>query len=454
MKRLLLLLTVLTVSLMSHADKDAQQSLQLTDMERAFAKQNSEFAFNLFRQARQSQASMSGSQTSLVLSPLSITYALGMLVNGATDETQQQISSVLGGNDATPAVINSFCRKMLNASASFDENTEVFIANNIFVNEASGFHLLPDFVQQAADSYDTTPETRNFFDGQTRNVINQWASNHTNGMIEELLSEEEFDPTAISYLLNALYFKSEWQQPFDKELTQTASFDGQKSVCELMWQHSFFEYAEDNLCQSIRLPYGNGAFQMTVFLPQQGKTLDDLLATMSGNTWNTMDYESSFVSLALPRFETNTDQKLNDILTLLGMPRAFDCDNAQFGNFAVNEALPDMIIYIGLIKQMAKIRVNESGTEAAAVTVDAMSGGSSIHKQVSFIANRPFLYVISERSTGTIFFMGQYTGSTTTAIDAPAPDHRPHTVYNLSGQRLDGIPKKGIFIRDGKKIGR
>ncbi len=396
---------LLAATLLATATAFAQE-ISLTEQERELVQNNNDFALRLFSKARTNE--------SLVLSPLSITYALGMLNNGATGETQQQINEVLGsvvGNASERcSIINSFCRKMLNASATLDEKTKVLISNNIYVNEASGYHLLPDFVQRATDYYDATPETRNFSDGETRNVINQWASDHTEGMIKEPLKEGEFDPTVISYLLNALYFKSEWMKPFEEMYTMKTYFDGRKATADMMAQYERFQYAENEVCQSIELPYGNGAFLMTVYLPYYGKTLDEMLAKMNSEEWNALAYEPYQVSLMLPRFETDTDQRLEDIMAALGMPRAFDPQNAQFDKFAVNEAQPDVPIYIAFMKQMAKIRVNESGTEAAAVTIIETTGSAPNQKFAEFHADHPFLYTISERSTGAIFFIGQYMG--------------------------------------------
>ena len=419
MKRLFFILTILSATLTAAVGN----GIALTDTERAFVTQNSDFAFRLFRQVRNNQEPMAnGQQPSLVLSPLSITYALGMLNNGATGETQEQINKVLGsvGADASQrcSIINSFCRKMIDASSTLDEKTKVLIADNIYVNEARGYHLLPDFVQAAADYYDATPETRDFFDGETRNAINQWASDHTEGMIKEPLKESEFDPMVISYLLNALYFKSEWALPFDKKFTQEMPFDGQEGMVDMMRQQEMFEYATSEVCQSVRLPYGNGAFQMTVLLPHAGKSIDDVIGFLGykeGNdeqdSWDPMTYKPYQVNLQLPRFETDTDQRLEEIMKALGMPRAFNPNDAQFDEFAAKEGADDPI-YISFMKQVAKIRVNESGTEAAAVTVIGMKDNAVPEQQYAeFIADRPFLYIISERSTGTIFFIGQFMGT-------------------------------------------
>ena len=453
MKKIALLLCSVLLATDLMARPAAPKPVTLTDEERQLVENNCDFAFRLFSKYRDGEAR---ADKNLVLSPLSITYALGMLNNGATGETQQQISTVLGGAAGAPAVVNGFCRKMLDASGTLDESTKVLVANNIYVNADRSYRLLPAFVQAAADYYDATPETRSFADGMTRDAINQWAADHTGGMIREPLKADEFDPMVISYLLNALYFKAEWTLPFDKTLTRKQFFDDGRMTADMMEQTDHFEYAENDVCQSIRLPYGNGAFQMTVFLPRQGLTVADLLATMSGKNWDSMSYADYVVSLSLPRFETATDQRLEAIMASLGMPRAFDPYNAQFDGFAVNDAAPDMPIYIAFMKQSAKISVSENGTEAAAVTVVGMKDGASPDtKYASFIADRPFLYVISERSTGTIFFMGQFTGEESREGRPLKPMLVQGKTWHYTHYLPEAIPQpdgKGISAGHGESI--
>ena len=196
MRRFTLLVTTLIATLVALAQENEPKSISLTQEERQLVESNNDFAFRLFRQARTDE--------SLLLSPLSITYALGMLNNGAQGQTQAEINKVLGFGEAGADAINRFCRKLLTESSTLDKETKVAIANNIYVNEARGFRLKTPFVEKAAQYYDGTPETRNFYDGKTRDVINQWGSDHTEGMIKEVLKEDEFDPDVVSYLLNAL----------------------------------------------------------------------------------------------------------------------------------------------------------------------------------------------------------------------------------------------------------
>jgi len=404
-------LTMMAMTTMTgcSSDEDGQEPepapvVEMTRSEQEMVNHNNEFAFSLFREAQDPAKSQ-------ILSPISITYALGMLNNGAAGETQAQINKVLGFSNLSADDINAFCRKMLKTAPTLDSRTKVLIANNIYMNK--GYELKADFKQKAKTFYDAEPETRNFADGKTRDVINKWGSDHTEKMIPEVLKEGEFDPGAVSYLLNAIYFKGDWAEKFNKDNTKNETFtkeNNTKKSVPMMCQYHEFSYTQTNECQALCLPYGNGSFSMTILLPMDGKTITDVAQTLTAEKWKNImqNMRGCPVDLKLPRFESDTDIDLRPIMAKLGMPDAFDGNKADFSNFC------NVCTYIGLMKQVAKIKVNEEGTEAAAVTVVgklAASPGGSESFYITFHANHPFLYVISERQTGAIFFIGQYTGN-------------------------------------------
>ena len=376
-------------------------TIDLTRGEQQLVNSNNDFAFNLMRQVT------TGEQytQSKILSPISITYALGMLNNGAAGETRQQINQVLGFQTASEA--NNFCRKMLTAAPGLDPQTKVLISNTIFLNKP--YMLKPAFVQTANDYYDAQPETRDFHDGQTADIINQWASDHTERMIEKVIGADELNPDAVSYLLNAIYFKGTWENKFKEEDTRQESFNGGQPVAMMHQQHTF-RYADKGDYQALELPYGNGAYAMTILLPNEGKTIGDVLTQLTAESWENLWMtgilrERATVDVKLPRFETKTEQNLAKTMALLGMPNAFDEALADFPDFCEKPT------FIGMMKQAARIKVNEEGTEAAAVTIIGdFNTALPSPELVYFHATRPFLYVISERSTGAIFFMGQYYG--------------------------------------------
>ena len=415
--------------------------ISLSEEERNLVASNNAFAFNLLRAMREQK------DANIVVSPLSITFALGMLNNAASGQTQQEINETLGFDDAD--AVNNFCRRMLTESNKLDKETKSLIANTIFINEGQGYFLQQPFVEKVQSYYDATPEARNFRDGQTMDVINKWASDHTMGMIQQVLNDDSFNPEAVSYLLNATYFKGAWTNKFRKEFTSEEDFGKSGKKVPMMLQEDEFDYAEDENCQYIMLPYGNGAYSMTIYLPREDKALGDILSTLGGQNWQEWKKKKSKerVNLKLPRFETSIDASLNEIMQSLGIKQAF-LETAEFPYFCNSP------VYIGQMKQSAKIKVDEEGTEAAAVTVIDIEA-SGIPKTYYFHANRPFLYTISEQSTGVIFFLGQYLGEggeTPDGISSPSMvNGECSTLHDLQGRRLTTEPQKGVFIRDRKK---
>ena len=425
----------------SASDFDAPKEIELAEGEQELINSNNDFAFNLFRKAR--------GDKSKILSPLSITFALGMLNNGADGETLKEINQTLGFGEAGADAINAFCQKMLKESNTLDEKTKALIANTIFVNEGCGYRLQEGFIDKANTFYDAQPQNRDFNDGETMDVINQWASDHTEGMIPTVLDTLTYRPDNVSYLLNALYFKGIWSSPFRKENTQDEPFGGGDDV-PMMHQEKSVRYAENDFYQAVRLPYGNGAYRMDIFLPREDKTVGEVLESLNGSNWQPK-YEYRSVDLKLPRFETDTNQGLIEIMSDLGMPSAFSVFYAEFPYFC------NVPIFISQMFQVAKIKLDEEGTEAAAVTVigEATSGMPPVPKP--FHANRPFLYIISEQSTGAIFFIGQYTGGVTADIrtgivgtKAEPKSAANNQIYNLAGQKVNAS-YKGIVIQNGKK---
>ena len=387
-------------------------TLTLTRSEQEMVNQSNQFAFRLFERITDPGCfgTYDGAK-GIIISPLSITYALGMLNNGAAGETQQQINEVLGFGSQGADSINAFCYKMLKRGPAIDSLTRVLISNTIFLNK--DYTLKTDFVNKARLFYEAEPETRDFHDGNTLNVINKWAADHTEQMIQKVLDESEFNPEAVSYLLNAIYFKGAWTCKFDKAETVQEPFKHignteDMTYCQMMHQRRTFNYGETDDYQILQLPYGNQSFNMTILLPK-GQT-NSMPKIPTAEQWTELNRRlfAHLVDVKLPCFESETKLRLNDIMCDLGMPNAFSDRKADFRYFA------DRPTFIGLMKQAAKIKVNEEGTEAAAVTVIGMettSLGEPLHDEyIAFHANHPFLYVISEKTTGAVYFIGVYTG--------------------------------------------
>ena len=289
---------------------------------------------------------------------------------------------------------------MLTEASTLDKETTAEIANTIYVNSGIGYELQPGFVEKANTYYDATPTALDFNDDATIGIINQWGNEHTHGMIPSIVNQNTFNRQATSYLLNALYFKGAWVNKFDKANTNEEPFNGGANV-PMMHQKEEFDYTENDLYQAIRLYYGNKAYLMTIFLPREGKTIADVLAAINGKNWRFRSNDNYIVDLKMPRIKSETDLNLVPIMKALGMPTAFT-EAAEFPYFG------NLAFFIDDMFQRAVIDLDEEGTKAAAITY--VSGATSVPREVSFHANRPFFYIISEQSTGSIFFIGQYTG--------------------------------------------
>lgn len=388
--------------------------VRLTAEQTVFANDNNAFTLNFFQ-------SLNGKMKnrSIVCSPLSITYVLSMVNDGATGTTEQELEQTLGFHKGGIQAVNDYCKNLIDNLPHVDEKVQLNIANAIFVNDK--YQLKKQFQQDMANYYDAKAEALDFSSPSTLDRINGWCDEKTRGMIPTIL--ERVDPRTVSYLLNAIYFKAEWASMFEKNETREEVFttpDGETRV-PLMHQNVYMNYLRNDQYAAVSIPYGNGQWMMTVMLPEDGKTTDDVISSLAASGWSTDFLKNPLrearryaVDLKLPRFETafDTDDAggLIELLMGMGIRRAFDGNSAEIPNMCENGDL-----YISMMKQKAKIKVNEEGSEAAAVTIAELNFLSAVTDtqeppKATFHANRPFVYLIHEQSSGVILFVGKFMG--------------------------------------------
>ena len=390
------------------------QPVRLTDEQRTFANDNNRFTLNFLVSA--DKASRPGS--SYVYSPLSVTYVLAMVNAAATGQTERELEQTLGFHEGGIQAVNDYCKKLIDGLPKVDAKVTLDIANALFVNKNKAT-LQPAYQQDMLTYYDAQAEALDFRSDDAKDRINGWCNEKTKGMIPTILSQ--VDPDVLTYLLNAIYFKADWASKFDPKNTRTEAFGS--GTVPMMHQNVLIGYMRNSTYSAIEMPYGQGAWNMTVMLPEEGKTTDDVInsvvnsAVLNSQGW-CLDPETTFqaheVDLKLPRFETSSDtDELNgdgliSLLQQMGIRLAFDPDMAEITNMCVHKP-----VYISMMRQKARIKVNEEGSEAAAVTVAGMnfaSAGPADYPAAVFHANRPFVYVIRERTSGVILFVGKYTG--------------------------------------------
>lgn len=374
----------------------------LTKSQSEMVTEGNTFAFNLLSKVSE-DGNIKGKD--FMFSPLSISFVLGALNNGATGQTSEEILSAIGFEGRTSDDINGYCRSILDGCPGVDELVKVKMANTVIVKE--GFELKNSFCTALSEYYDAYVRSM-AFDSKALEAINNWCNEQTEGMIPQIL--EEIPEEACLFTLNSIYFKGNWTVKFKKSETRKRTFtniDGSSGEIPMMHMEDMFEYSSNDIWATARLPYGNGSYSMYVLLPHQDRSLDDVLAVLDSQTWENEKnmMRAARLNLMLPSFDTETTLKLKDIMRNLGMVRAFDSFYAEF-----NEMFDSSDhTYLGLLLQKSKIIVNEEGTEAAAVTI----GGElttavppSEPQTVSFHADRPFIYIIQEKSSNAIFFIG------------------------------------------------
>ncbi len=372
----------------------------LSDAQYDLVKRNNNFALNLFSEMK--------GVGSNVVSPMSVTYLMAMLANGAEASTREEIMDAIGAKDFDIDEMNAFYAYLIRRAKTADKQTTLNIANYIALNKE--FKLKKKFASTIADSYQGAVESLDFTNPESTKRINGWCSEHTNNMIPTIIDQVE--PSAVSYILNAIYFNGTWTDKFDKNNTKKEQFNGYTRdimYVDMMHRNAKYYYTSNDVYSAVTLPYGSGAYSMTVILPNEGKFISDLTKTLNADTIASLrrNMEECLVDLKLPRFTTEMKLPLKGIVAKLGAPSMFDATRADFSSFANGN------VYVSEMLQKAKIEVSEEGTKAAAVTmgmVKLTSMRPQEPRRVDFHCDRPFVYMIQDNYTGAILFMGQFTG--------------------------------------------
>ncbi|MGH7583226.1 MAG: serpin family protein [Gemmatimonadales bacterium] len=371
----------------------------LSASEQALITADNQLGFELLRAAR-----AAAPDSNVLLSPLSAGMALGLTLNGSAGATLDSMRRALQLSDMPVATIDSGYRSLLDLLARLDGTTSFSIANSIWTDNSISF--LASFLSAGKANFDAEIHNLDLQAPATVGSINDWASRKTKGMIPAIVSR--IDPDEVMLLINAIAFKGEWRQGFDPAKTQPAPFttsSGETQSVPTMTLGAVIGHAVKPDAELVELPYGDGAFALTIVLPAPGRSIGDLMngldaARFAG--WVSQIGDDDLV-LTLPRFRFQFERQLNDDLSALGMRVAFDRDAADFTRMAT--LAPPTRLYLTNVTQKTLVDVDEEGTTAAAVTSVGVARGTSRLPEVD--VDRPFLFVLRERLSGTIFFVGQ-----------------------------------------------
>lgn len=395
----LLAIAVWLMTLMSCEKKPVDTDpVELADAQKQLLQSSNDFGIEMLKHMNSLQAER---QENLFISPLSISIALGMAANGADGATQDGILQAMQVNTLNISDANQAYSDMMDRLPQVDPDVQVDIANSIWYR--NNFSILSPFLQVNQLYYDAQVSAQNFDDPNTVNVINDWVSNSTNGTIPTIIDNITGDQ--VMFLINAVYFRADWTTSFDIRNTQTWPFrlsDGTVVNADMMNDPALsYAYYSDNSVEVADIPYANGAFSMTLVLPRDNYTADDVINNMISNRWNywlaNLDTNNRPI-LYLPKLELEYEGFLKQPLTEMGMGLAFSESDADFSNIC------DERIFINDVKHKTYLKIDEEGTEAAGLTsVEFVT--TSV--PATMLINKPYVLAIRDRESGSILFIGK-----------------------------------------------
>lgn len=377
--------------------KPDQAVLDAFDM--TLVEKTNDFGFNLYKNlARENE--------NIMISPVSVSLAMAMVYNGANGVTREDMARALNVQGLELDRLNKNNLALLYYLTSADPELTLNIANSIWMLE--DFKFSEAFVATVKNDYQAEAKKLDFADPKSADVINKWVNDKTRGTIDQIVTPP-IDSQTIMFLINAVYFKGSWTSPFETELTSEQAFnlvDGQTVTVPTMYQSGSFDYLKSSGFQALRLPYGEDEqMAMVLFLPDQNTSLSEFQNQLNQDNWSNWQahFEAKAGTLMLPKFTMEYEKSLNQVLAELGMGIAFEPGKADFSGLAA-AAADD--IYISNVKHKTFIEVDETGTEAAAVT--SVEVGTTSMPAYDFELNfdRPFFYAIEDSETGAIVFMG------------------------------------------------
>jgi serpin B len=369
----------------------------LTAEETSINRANSSFAFALF-----DRVAVAEGEKNVFLSPLSVSMALGMTMNGAAGETWEGMREALRLDAMSAHAMNSAWKGLRTLLLSADPAVTLTVANSIWSRD--GFAVTQSFIDTNRYYFDAEVRTLDFNDPGAADVINSWVSEKTRDRIPRIV-DAPISPLTMMYLINAVYFKGNWSTQFDPAKTRDAPFHpaaGAQQTVPLMQREGSMRYLSNGTLQMVDLPYGWDRFNMAVLLPHEGQDIAALRASLAesgawANLYSSLNEQN--ILLFLPRFRMEYEVRLNSVLSAMGMEQAFQPGVADFSG--IN---PARELHISDVKHKTFVEVNEEGTEAAAVTSVEVG---TVSMPPTMRVDRPFVFVIHERNTGAVLFVGQ-----------------------------------------------
>ena len=379
--------------------KPSQNSNSPDQIDKNIKKEINVFSADLFKKSAENEGN-------IMISPISVYLALAMALNGADGETKAAMLEVLADQDLTVDMINDACRSWIGLLERTDSKTKLEIANSIWFDQ--DFTPYKPFLQKNADFFNADINKLDFNDPNAPKIINKWVKEATHNTIDKIVNS--INPDVVMYLINAVYFKSNWQTEFNKNNTRDRTFNTPDGPITTPFMHRLgrMTYFSINKATGVALPYADERFAYFALLPDKEMTPREWLAEQDQSLFNDlarlMVKKPKFtVQLAMPKFEVHYEDSLTGELTALGMGIAFDPDQADFSQMNEQHSKD---LYISDVKHKTFIRVDEKGTEASAATSVEVQVTSAPRFDKELILDRPFLYGVMDLQTGIPLFVG------------------------------------------------
>lgn len=361
---------------------------------------NISFAFDIFSQVNQTD-----SDKNVFISPYSISAVLSMIYDGAMESTRSEMAKALYYDGISDEALNNGQLYLRERLTGIDKNIEIDINNSVWIRDS--FNVRSEYIDSMEYVYDAYVKSLNMSDNTAADTINGWIDSATKGMISKMI-DPPIPPDVVMYLINTIYFEGKWKTPFNPEMTSEADFhnsDNTVGTVEMMYMKDDFHYGEKNGEKILEVPYGEGEVSMYLILPPEGTDINDYIKNLDGRKWEELRYSilsdsEEEVTLLLPKFKIEYGIKnLNQELKNLGIKEVFT-DDADLSGIAEN-------IFLSNVLHKAVIELDEQGTKAAASTVGEITLTSMPLDPKVFEADRPFIYIISDKTDGSILFIGK-----------------------------------------------
>ncbi len=361
-----------------------------------FKKAYLNFSWDIFKKSSENSGN-------IMISPISVYLAMAMTQNGADGQTKEHMKNALYSEKIKEDDLNAELKKWMNNLNAGDENIDLTVANSIWYRE--GFEADEEFLQKNADYYSADIKSLDFTKKEAPDEINRWVSDATNKTIDKII--DKINEDVMMYLINAIYFKGDWDVPFNAGSTYKQEFNSSQGVVDADFMHRRrnTDYLRSGGAEGIVLPYKGDKFAFFALMPEKNKTVREMINELSPLSIAEIigSRETKNLELSLPKFESRYEDSLVDELSKMGMEIAFEPANADF---SLMQKSRTKNLYISDVKHKTFIRVDEKGTEAAAVTSVEVSATSMPVEIQKLVFDRPFVYGIVDLESGLPLFIG------------------------------------------------